>query len=278
MNMNAQTPMTITEEEIQRFLPPRARDAHKGAFGHTLVIGGDIGMPGAPCLAALGAARSGSGLTTLATRIACAHFINCLQPEIMNFGLSKPNELLPLIKRATVLVVGMGLGQSKWSKKIFSIAMKSKLPKVVDADALNLLAKYPMHRKDWILTPHPGEAARLLHSTTEAVQKDRAQAAKALQKKYGGVCVLKGAGTLIVDNNQIPEMCDVSNPGMASGGMGDLLSGIIGGLIAQHIPLFEAAKCGVFIHAKAGELASQDGERGMLASDLIPFIRRLVNT
>ncbi len=277
ITMNSQVPLTMTDEEIQRFLPPRARDAHKGDFGHTLIVGGDIGMPGAPCLAALGAARSGSGLTTLATRIACANHINCLQPEIMNFGLSKPNELVPLIKRANVIVIGPGLGQSKWSKKVFSLVMKVNLPKVVDADALNLLAKYPMHRHDWILTPHPGEAARLLHSTTEAVQKDRVHAVKAMQKKYGGVCVLKGAGTLVVDDNQIPEMCDVSNPGMASGGMGDLLSGIIGGLLAQHVPLFEAAKCGVFIHAKAAELASKDGERGMLASDLLPFVRKLVN-
>lgn len=275
--MNSQTSMTMTEEEIKRWLQPRKRDAHKGDFGHTLIIGGDIGMPGAPCLAALGAARSGSGLTTLATRIACTSHVYCLQPEIMNFSISKPNELMALIKRATVIVIGMGLGQSKWSKKIFSLVMKSTLPKIVDADALNLLSKYPMHRNDWILTPHPGEAARLLHITTDAVQQDRIQAIKEIQKKYGGVCVLKGAGTLVVDDNQIPEICDVTNPGMASGGMGDLLSGIIGGLVAQHIPLFQAAKCGVFIHAKAAELASKDGERGMLASDLLPFVRRWAN-
>lgn len=263
----------ITADDLKFWLKPRERTAHKGDFGHTLIIGGDYGMPGAPCLAGIGAARSGSGLTTLATR---TNEINCPQLEIMRFNVNKVANLPTLLRRATIVVIGTGLGQSKWSRKIFSVVMQSELPKVVDADALNLLAKYPQQQSHWVLTPHPGEAARLLNTTTDVIQKDRMAAARSIQKRYGGVCILKGAGTIVV-NERDAAISDISNPGMASGGMGDLLAGIVGGLIAQKIPLFEAAKIGVYVHAKAAEGASQQGERGMLASDLIPYIRSFVN-
>jgi NAD(P)H-hydrate epimerase len=147
----------------------------------------------------------------------------------------------------------------------------------VDADALNLLAKKPIVRKSWILTPHPGEAARLLKITPQDVQQDRMSALQALQTFYDGVCMLKGAGSLISAPHQLPALCDTGNPGMATGGMGDVLSGVIGGLVAQGIPLADATKLGVCMHATAGDLAAIDGERGMVALDLMPYLRKLAN-
>ena len=147
---------------------------------------------------------------------------------------------------------------------------------VVDADALNLLAVEPAHRDNWILTPHAGEAARLLGQTVEQVQADRIAAAVALQQKYGGVVVLKGAGTLVVNATGDIAICSQGNPGMASGGMGDVLTGVIASLLAQGCDLTEAAQQGVCLHAHAADLAAQDGQRGLLASDIFPYLRRLL--
>ena len=164
---------------------------------------------------------------------------------------------------------------------LFSKVLESELPLVVDADALNLLAQEPVYSDRWVLTPHPGEAARLLNCDTNTIQSDRVTAAKEVQKKFGGVVVLKGSGTVIVDGEEKVSICSAGNPGMASGGMGDVLTGIIAGLIAQRIPLgldiADAARLGVCLHAAAGDNAAVDGERGMLANDLMPWIRRLVN-
>ena len=152
----------------------------------------------------------------------------------------------------------------------------------MDADALNILAtgrviKKPC-RDNWILTPHPGEAACLLGCSSTEVQQDRFAAATALQQRYGGVVILKGAGTLVVDNeNTLPGLCYYGNPGMATGGMGDVLSGVLGALLAQHLSPADAARLGVCLHAFAADEASVDGVRGMMATDLIPHLRRLVN-
>ncbi len=147
---------------------------------------------------------------------------------------------------------------------------------VLDADALNLLAEEPLHKYSWILTPHPGEAARLLNKTTREIQNDRLEAVRAIQRNYGGVCVLKGSGTLVANSNQT-SVCTAGNPGMASGGMGDVLTGIIAGLIAQGLNLYDAARFGVELHAQSADLAAEDGMRGMLASDLFIPLRKLVN-
>jgi hydroxyethylthiazole kinase-like uncharacterized protein yjeF len=176
-----------------------------------------------------------------------------------------------------VIVLGPGLGQSPWAKALVALVFKSKKPLVVDADALNLLADKKEKHAHWILTPHPGEAARLLKTTTEAIERDRLSAVKLLQKRFGGVAVLKGAGTLVDGPDAIPAICTAGNPGMASAGMGDVLSGIIGGLLAQQVPLISAAKLGVLLHALAGDRASEEGERGMIATDLLPYLRFLVN-
>jgi hydroxyethylthiazole kinase-like uncharacterized protein yjeF len=268
---------TLKLAQFAHYLKPRQRDSHKGSFGHVLVIGGDDGFSGAPLLAAKAALRVGAGLVSVATRVAHANTLNLMCPEIMCHGINNAKELASLLIKATVIVLGPGLGQSSWAKKIVMHVVKSKKLLVVDADALNLLAKECIHYTDWVLTPHPGEAARLLHTTKEVIQSDRLTAVTELQKKYGGVSVLKGAGTLIAVENNPTALCEAGNPGMATAGMGDVLSGVIGGLVAQGIPLFIAAKLGVLIHAEAGDLAAKEGERGMIASDLFPYLRRLVN-
>lgn len=188
------------------------------------------------------------------------------------------SELAPLLNRANVVAIGPGLGRGRWSRSLLARVLQSRLPLVVDADALNLLAEEPLRRDGWVLTPHPGEAARLLGCTTADVQADRFHAAASLQQRFGGVIVLKGAGTLIADGRARPvAVCTDGNPGMATGGMGDVLAGIIGGLIAQGMPPADAAEMGVCLHGAAADRAARAGERGMLATDLMPEIRYLLN-
>lgn len=271
----------IALSDYRRYLAEREADAHKGQFGHVLVIGGDTGYGGAAAMAAEMATRSGAGLTSVATRPEHMSAILARLPEVMVSGVPSGQALEPLLARPTILVVGPGLGTSPWSEQMLQQANKSGLPMIVDADALNLLAQGRVipepQRDNWILTPHPGEAARLLGITRDEIQADRFAAAKALQNKYGGVVVLKGAGTLIANGSEI-LLADVGNPGMASGGMGDVLSGLLGGLLAQGLGLSEAAGLGVCAHGDAADLAVEDsGQRGLLATDLIPYIRELLN-
>lgn len=258
-------------------LPPRPRDANKSDFGHVLIVGGDHGMAGAVRMAGEAAARVGAGLVSVATRPEHIDIVSVARPELMCHNIKKIKDLDAVLSRATVIALGPGLGQSTWSQQLFKKILSSKLPKVIDADGLNLLAKKPVHKNDWILTPHPGEAARLLKTTTEEVQNNRFDAALKLQKKYGGVIVLKGARTIIVNTEGKLTTCTLGNPGMASGGMGDVLTGVIAGLLAQGLAPSKAAEFGVFIHAAAGDAAAKDGERGMLALDLMPHLRKLIN-
>jgi len=259
---------------------PRRRTAHKGDFGHVLVIGGAPGYAGAGLLAAEGALRVGAGLVTLATHPAHAAGIGAQRPEIMVHAVASGADLTPLLARATVVVIGPGLGRTPWSRELWNIARALRVPIVFDADALNFLAEFPppapSSSTNEIYTPHPGEAGRLLGCSPAAVQSDRCAALESLIRRYGGTWVLKGAGTLIGDQTP-PSICPVANPGMASGGMGDVLAGIIGGLLAQQLPPFAAATLGVSLHAMAGLMAARDGERGLIASDLFPFIRGLAS-
>ncbi|PHS73833.1 MAG: NAD(P)H-hydrate dehydratase [Cycloclasticus sp.] len=268
------SPLTI--EELKKALSPRQKNAHKGDFGHALLIGGNQGYSGAIRLSASAALRIGSGLVSVATREEHAALITMSQPELMCHGVNTASELKRLINRSTVLAIGPGLGQTKWSYKVFETALESPLPIVVDADGLNLLAKEPRVNNNWILTPHPAEAARLLTCTTAEIQANRIQATIRLQKQYGGVVVLKGAGSLIYDGQQL-AICNAGNPGMASAGMGDVLTGAIAGLMAQGFSLMDATKFGVLIHATAGDRAAKKGERGLMASDLMQYIRDVVN-
>jgi NAD(P)H-hydrate epimerase len=193
-------------------------------------------------------------------------------------------QLTAQLKKATVIVIGPGLGQSSWAKEILMAALVPRKLMVIDADALNILSHSSSARHkltvgpcQCVLTPHTGEAARLLVTTTRAIQQDRFTAVRDIQQKYGGVAVLKGAGTLIASAEDI-AISTTGNPGMASGGMGDVLSGVIGGLLAQGYPLKEAAQQGVYLHGLAADMAvAKKGERGLLASDLMPYLRKLVN-
>ena len=271
----------ITLDDLQSFLTPRSKSSHKGSFGHVLVVGGDNGFAGAARLCAEAAARSGAGLISLATHANHAGYVTMSVPEVMAHATENPGELMPLMEKANVVAIGPGLGQSTWGMSLFSKVLECELPLVVDADALNLLAQEPVTSDHWILTPHPGEAARLLDCDSSSIQSDRITAAREIQKKFGGVVVLKGSGTVIADDKGMVSICSAGNPGMASGGMGDVLTGVIAGLMAQRISLGldigDAARLGVCLHATAGDNAAADGERGMLASDLMPWIRKLAN-
>jgi NAD(P)H-hydrate epimerase len=268
----------IDNPALELLLGPRRRDAHKGHFGHVLVIGGDVGMAGAVRLAAEAAARCGAGLVSIATRSAHAASLNCGRPELMVHAVESGAELRPLLARASVGVIGPGLGHTGWAQHLLGQALDTELPLVVDADALNLLAHQPLRRDDWILTPHPGEAARLLGCSGARIQQDRFAAAEQLLACYGGSVVLKGAGTLIAAGRGDLQVCARGNPGMSSGGMGDVLSGVLGALLAQGLSRPQAAVAGAWIHALAGDqAAAAGGERGMLAGDVIARLRGLVN-
>lgn len=271
-------PTTLQFDEFRQLLTPRARDAHKGMFGHALIVGGHHGMIGAARLASEAALRVGAGLVSVGTQAESITSIVSGRPEIMAHAVKKATDLKPLLKKANVIVLGTGLGQTNWSQQLFKQVLSAPQPKVLDADALNLLAKHARISENWILTPHPGEAARLLDCTIKDIQANRIKAVKALQKQYGGVVVLKGAGSLVCSKQSL-RRCSAGNPGMASGGMGDVLSGVIGGLLAQHFNLQQAAECGVYLHAVAADKAAslQGGERGLLASDLMPYLHQLIN-
>ncbi|MGB1008076.1 MAG: NAD(P)H-hydrate dehydratase [Thiolinea sp.] len=266
----------ISEQDIVDALPPRPRCSHKGTFGHSLLVGGAPGMSGAIKLAGEAALRTGSGLVRLATHSAHAAWLNQSRPELMVTALDSANELRLLLSGKTALGLGPGLGQENWGQELFLLAIEAELPMVMDADALNFLARLPRRQNNWILTPHPAEAARLLGCDTATVEQDRVRAVQHIQQQFGGVCVLKGAGTLISDGEEV-AFCTAGNPGMASGGMGDVLSGIITGLLAQGLSLFEAAYIGVQVHAMAADRAAIQGERGLIASDVIEQLRSVVN-
>ncbi|MDR3491594.1 MAG: NAD(P)H-hydrate dehydratase [Gammaproteobacteria bacterium] len=270
------TSETLQLGHFSDYLKPRPRDWHKGNAGHVLVIGGGLGYSGAPRMAAEAALRVGAGLVTVATHPSHAELLNLARPEIMCAGVKSGADLTEFFKKAKLIIVGPGLTITSWGRSLLKAVLKTSLPLVVDADALNILAQKPLARDNWILTPHPGEAGRLLGLTHEQVQADRLSAVRKLQTKYSGVCVLKGAGSLV--SGDPVGVCKDGNPGMATAGMGDVLSGVIGGLAAQGIPLADAAKLGVCLHARAGDLAAKDGgERGMLAMDLMPYLRKLCN-
>lgn len=274
--------LRITTVGLRPALPARPADAHKGMFGHVMVIGGDYGYGGAVALAAEACARSGAGLTSVATQPLHMPSILARLPEVMVNGVPSGQALEPLLKRPSVLVIGPGLGQSPWSEQMLRQAAASHLPVVVDADGLNILAQRRavviQPRDHWVYTPHPGEAARLLGCGTAEVQRDRFAAARELQRLLGGVVVLKGPGTLIVDTYNT-YVADVGNPGMASGGMGDVLAGVIGALIAQGLDATKAASLAVCVHGDAADRAvEQVGQRGLLASDLVLYIRELLNS
>jgi len=294
--------MLSYEDQIRK-LPVRNRNAHKMNHGHVLVVGGDQGMAGAVAMAAEAAMYSGAGLVSVATHPTSVNSLVARRPEVMTKSVTTPDELKALINRATVIVVGPGLGDeslgdeslgdeslgdeslgneslggdSAWGSELFDIVLESELPMIIDADGLNRLSRLPQQstrRDNWILTPHPGEARNLLGKN---VQVNRLASVKQLQEKYGGVCLLKGAGTLIASRHDV-WLCPYGNPGMSVAGMGDVLSGIIGGLVAQGLDMNDAACLGVIVHSLAADnITARQGERGLLATQLLPEIRKLLN-
>jgi hydroxyethylthiazole kinase-like uncharacterized protein yjeF len=272
-------------EAVLARLPQRAASSHKGSYGSVLVIGGDKGMAGAAAMAAEAALRCGAGLVRVATRAEHVSALVARTPEVMAHGVATIADLAPLIESSDVLVVGPGLGQSPWSEQMLWAALDCGKPVVLDADGLNLLARSgetPAKtgvRDNWVLTPHPGEAGRLLGLSSSAVQADRFAAAQQLQQRFGGVVLFKGSGSLIAGSEQL-LLSDYGNPGMASGGMGDVLSGVLGALLAQSdahdMTALECVALGVCLHGAAADIAARDGQRGLCATDLIPKMRELL--
>ncbi|WP_372871563.1 NAD(P)H-hydrate dehydratase [Shewanella sp.] len=263
---------------LKDLLGRRARDSHKGKSGKVTVMGGNYGMAGAVRLAGEACLRAGAGLVTVISRPEHQLTVNANRPELMFWGCELVDmEVYLRLGWADVLVLGPGLGKDDWAYNLYKAVGLSDKPCVLDADALNLLSKEPCRQVNRVLTPHPGEAARLLGVTITEVEANRFDAVRKLHQIFGGVVLLKGAGTLIYDGNML-IVAPVGNPGLASGGCGDVLSGIIAALMAQGLETMTATVAGVVIHGEAADLAAKDGERGMLASDLMPFIRQLVNS
>ncbi|NNA87693.1 NAD(P)H-hydrate dehydratase [Pseudomonas gessardii] len=276
-----QTKHEITDVQplLPGYLPQlaaRSPGAHKGRLGHVLVIGGDHGFGGAALLSAESALRSGAGLVSLATRSEHVPAALTRLPEVMARGVHSANQLMGLLEKVSVIVIGPGLGDMAWGKSLLSVAANARQPQVWDADALNLLAAgHVTLPADCVITPHPGEAARLMGISTAAVQADRLKVARALSQKFNAVTVLKGAGSLIASPDGRVARCDQGHPAMASAGLGDVLAGLLGALLAQGMPAFEAASLAVWLHAMAGERQGALG-RGLAASDLVPAIRQLL--
>jgi NAD(P)H-hydrate epimerase len=264
---------------LREWLPPRPRDTHKGRSGRVLCVGGDHGGGGAVVLCAEAALRSGAGLVGVATREAHVPAILARRPEAMAHAVEGSAEFASLLVAADVVACGPGLGRGEWGAALFARVLGSGKPMVLDADALNLLAATSFRLPaDAILTPHPGEAARLLGTDTTSIQRDRFAAAAALAERFGCVAVLKGAGTIITAPGELPQVLAAGNPGMATGGMGDLLTGVIAALRAQGLAPFEAACAGALLHGLAGdEAAGHGGQRGLLPSDLLSWLRQLAN-
>lgn len=262
-------------------LAPRHRDAFKSQSGRVLIVGGREGMAGAVRLAGEAALRVGAGLVTVLTAPASVAAV-AARPELMVQGSDAASSCAELAARCDVLVVGPGMGDDDWSQRMCVAALASGRPVLLDAGALRWLAQRPRRAaQEWILTPHPGEAAQLLgfspNEGARQVQRDRRAALTQLVKDYGGTIVLKGAGTLLGRNAQPTTICLAGNPGMAVPGMGDVLSGAIAGLWAQLRDPWLAARVGVWVHALAGDALAPRGERGLLAGEVATELRHWVN-
>jgi NAD(P)H-hydrate epimerase len=268
----------LMSDTLAPLLPPRGSNVNKSHYGHVLAIGGDDGMGGAIRLSGEAALRCGAGLVSVATRASHVTALNTARPELMARGVDGAVALAPLIERASVVAIGPGLGQGEWGRALFEAAVASAKPLLLDADALNLLAHSPRALPPaTVLTPHPGEAARLLGCDTVAIQRDRYAAARQLAARFAAVVVLKGAGSLVAEPAGQVAVCPWGNPGMASGGMGDVLTGVVAALLAQRLAPWDAARLGVALHARAGDLAAGAAPRGLLASDLFDPLRQLSN-
>ncbi|EJA3096606.1 TPA: NAD(P)H-hydrate dehydratase [Vibrio parahaemolyticus] len=285
-SIEEESALGIDHKVIPRLLPKPKATAHKGDNGKLLCVGGNQGMSGAIRLCASAAVRSGAGLTASITHPDSFIPLQVSCPEVMSQSITTDllrdaeNVLTKRIRWADVLVFGPGFGDDEWAYQAYQYLSQEQKPKVVDADGLNILAMLSQRcdgtlvcDNQRVITPHPGEAARLLNVTTQQIESDRYSAARQLQERYGGVVVLKGAGTLVFDGVRM-YVCLAGNPGMATGGMGDVLSGVIGALLAKGLPISIAARLGVMIHSHAADLnAEKHGEVGLLATDVVETLR-----
>jgi NAD(P)H-hydrate epimerase len=250
-------------------------------FGRVLVIGGGAGMPGAVRLAAESALRVGAGLVTVASLPEHLAAVVGTRPELMFHGISTCADVVAPLTAADVIAIGPGLGRSDWARELLGQVLqhrRSGQHLVVDADALNLIADGVglQHCADWVLTPHPGEAARLLGVDTSVVQENRLAALAMLCERRGGTIVLKGAATLVGQSGHTPRLCEKGNPGMAVPGMGDVLTGALAGVLAQGSEPLAAAAAAVYAHAVAGDRCARNGVRGVLALDVAQELRAVL--
>jgi len=270
----------LATDFLAEVLKPRLRNSHKGSFGHVLAVGGIAGMSGAIRLCGEAALCSGAGRVTLATDPAHADLVNLGRPELMVKAVGDSSALQSLLSGDHVVAVGPGLGATAWSDSLLKTCLETQTALVVDADGLNLLARQSQEnsisRENWVLTPHPAEAARLLGCKVSDIQQDRVLWATTLAKHFGAVVVLKGCGTIVADPSGEYAICPLGNPGMATAGSGDVLTGIIAALLAQGLSCSDAAKAGALAHAKAGDLAAdKKGEMALIAGDIIDRLPRV---
>ena len=266
--------------DLSQQIRPRKASSHKHQHGHLLVLGGDLGMPGAVRMAAEAALRAGAGLVTVISHAEHSEAILAGRPELMLQPSAEGHIPRSLLARADALVIGPGLTDSPWSQQLLATALQADMPRLIDAGALRLLDEQDASNDNshQVLTPHAGEAAALLGESPALIQDSRFSSVELLQQKYGGHIVLKGAGTLIQSPKELTWLCPYGNPGMATAGMGDILSGVIGALLAQKYPPAQAARLGVCLHSLGADQAARDGQIGLLATDLLPFIRQLINS
>ena len=254
----------------------RRPGAHKGDFGRLLIVGGESDMGGAVLLAGEAALRTGAGLVTIATRSENRAAILARRPELMVRAVEAPGDVADLLERASAIAVGPGLGRDDWGEGLLRTVVGAGKPIVVDADGLNLVAATGLRlASSTVITPHPGEAGRLLGETTTWIQSNRPEAAARLCKGdlSGVIAVLKGAGTLVATQGAVRSVCLGGNPGMATAGSGDVLTGIVGGLLARGTAPLAAAELGVWLHARAGDEARARHAGSLIASDLIGALR-----
>lgn len=253
-------------DDLRSWVSRRSRNAHKGVAGTLAILGGGPGMPGAVRLAATAAYRVGAGLVGATVHPDHASVLAATFPELITFS---PDNHALFLTRSRIVLVGTGLGRDAFGADLWHRSLQVERPLIVDGDALYWLAQSPQQRADWVLTPHEGEAARLLGASVGEISANRLYSVRAIQQRYGGICVLKGAGTLI-DDGQSCWLCPYGNSGMATAGMGDVLAGVIAGLAVQGGALGAAARLGVWLHALAGDHAAiRVGRRGLLATDVI---------
>lgn len=284
----------ITSGHVKKILPVRRPDAHKGDFGHVFIIAGSPGLTGAAVMASLSALRIGAGLVTLGmpeglsnileTRLTEAMTLPLPQTEEGTIAVSARTRILNFLKKADAVAIGPGLSQNRETAQLVREMIREvKIPIVLDADGINALSGHTdILRKakgQVVITPHPGEMARLINISAAEINRDRLSVAGRFTREYNVVTALKGAGTIIAEPSGGIYINSTGNPGMASGGTGDVLTGMIAGLIAQGCPLPDAAITGVFLHGLAGDLAAKErGETGLIAGDVIEKIPEAIKT